>query len=196
MDKFSPDALEITGLTEEIIKTHGQPREKTLIEFEEFYNECVENGYVVVGHNILGFDGKFLTAEYKRIGKEFNVPHSAIDTGLIVKAAQLDLWPDDYESFRDFLLRVADIRARGIYWKLSGFCDEQFGLNDWLEDEEANTFVKQAHDAGADCLKVHLLLRRFKEYSNMISNGDVTIVEVDGAELFEELRQLCQSSCI
>jgi len=113
-----------------------------------------EQGMMIAGHNLYKFDIPFLQAEMARAGfTAFQFyQNEIVDTGMIVKAMQLGMLPDGDRVF-EYWRRVSDMRARGIYWKLDGYCTDRFQL-----DEKYEIDTTSAHDAGYDCWITHCLV--------------------------------------
>ncbi|MBI4121806.1 MAG: 3'-5' exonuclease [Parcubacteria group bacterium] len=58
-----PETVKIHGLTDEFIAKHGQPPQQVFMEFIHFIGSTT-----LVGHNIRGFDMKFLNRHLIQIG--------------------------------------------------------------------------------------------------------------------------------
>jgi DNA polymerase III epsilon subunit-like protein len=71
-DRASIDALRITGKTLADL-ARGDSREQVVAKMDRFFNEdgLTPNHRVIVGHNIISFDKKFLHALYESVSKEF-----------------------------------------------------------------------------------------------------------------------------
>jgi DNA polymerase III epsilon subunit-like protein len=113
----------------------------------------------VCGHNALFFDANFLHHTYSRLGMQSPIIGNIIDTGLIVKAAQLTdprTEVDFNTSLTEWLATVRSIRAR-VKWSLHEFCYNNFALHRFIPD-----FVFESkHTALTDCWTVYSMLKLF-----------------------------------
>jgi DNA polymerase III epsilon subunit-like protein len=109
---------------------------------------------MIVGHNMFNFDIPFLTATAQRFGLNLGFRQDEqLDTGLLVKAMQLRMYPGTDERLYNYYRRVGDLRA-GVKWSLDRYCIQRFGL-----DKKHDVDALKAHDAGYDCFLTHLLLK-------------------------------------
>lgn len=190
MSWFSPDALRVTGFKQEDFDKHAVPRDKGLTSFHKFYTGLLDEDYIICGQNLVRFDFQFLTAEFQRLGLDFVIPRSVIDTGIIVKAAQIEEFPEEGCSFTEYLNNVSNIYAKGIKWNLRPFCMTEFKLLEMLSEEQSQQLEKRAHDACFDTLAVYLLVKRFREYAAQVSDDNLMVDSRDPDILYNRLTEL------
>ncbi|MDE6355909.1 MAG: hypothetical protein K2L67_01565 [Clostridia bacterium] len=70
--KLSEEIINLTGITEEMVKDAPSYEEA----MPDFYKFCA--GSILVGHNVVGFDFKFVDYYWQRLG--YNFPRKLIDT--------------------------------------------------------------------------------------------------------------------
>jgi len=112
-----------------------------------------------VMHNGLQCDVPFLEAAFEEWLQDpfIFAPYEVFDTGAMVKAAQLELYPNKNETLRDYFLRVVRKRVSGVYWSLEGYCLEAFEL-----DKKYDLRREDLHTAGVDALMTHWLLEELR----------------------------------
>jgi hypothetical protein len=105
------------------------------------------------------FDAPFIEYEIFRSGREFKFePNSIIDTGMIVKGAQLGMYFNKHDTLRSFAARVCEVHATGVFWALDRHCWGTYRLG-----ERTGLRKEDAHDAGVDCLLTHHVLEAIRE---------------------------------
>lgn len=115
-------------------------------------------GDYLAGHNFINFDVPFLDQACQRHGISLDFDDfKIIDTGMIVKAAQIPTVWTDWEDSWEFYRRVGD-QAVMVKYALSEFCE-----NYWKLGERYNLDMREAHDAGFDCYLTSLVLRELVE---------------------------------
>ena len=72
------------------------------------------------------------------------------------KANKMGMLPVEGQSLYDFLVRVRETRARGVFWNLTLACQE-LGLV-----ERHNLDLAAAHDASADVLATHYVYQEMR----------------------------------
>lgn len=104
-----------------------------------------DNGWPIVGQNFVKFDVPFLTnaAQYHSIPFQFP-RQKLLDTGMLIKAARLGKRMGFNEACRDFYVRIAEIRAKGVYYAIEKFCFPYWNLEQYGFD------IHKAHGAGYD----------------------------------------------
>lgn len=115
----------------------------------------------IVGHNVAIFDTNMFDAHRARFLDLEPVDwrsDSIFDTGLFIKAAQLDRYPSPAEPLDKFFRAIAGVRARGVLWALDRYCVPTFDL-----DTRFGVDVAQCHDAGYDCKVNHYLFEALRE---------------------------------
>lgn len=153
---LSKKIVEITGL-QQVDLDRGEWPLEAIRRMHHAIVRARAAGIPIVGHNAFAFDSHWITAEIKYEQKSLFEwhPNDIIDTGLIVKAAQLGLVIEDEETLADYWHRVQGVRARGVYWSLDGFCVSRFGLDAMLDRAKL-------HDAGYDSWLTAMLFESFK----------------------------------
>ena len=113
----------------------------------------------ILGHNIRSFDLGHLGVacmKYPSLDKQMFeaafAPARIIDTGVIVKAAQMNRVFFPNETAVEFMEGIRNERIRSLRWSLA-YVVEQLGL----------TLTGNAHDALIDCLTLHNLITRIIE---------------------------------
>lgn len=110
----------------------------------------------LVGHNCVRFDLPFLRTEIAKYGFKLNEPGNVVDTGMLVKAAKLGLVPLQSEPAPiSFYRRVANIRAKGVYFSIEKLSAE-FGLVEAL-DFDASKAHGAVYDSWVSCQLLRLL---------------------------------------
>ncbi len=154
-----PEATKVHGITQERLDREGCDANWFVHEVTNIFSDWRRSGKMFGGHNLMAFDAPMYELESKIQNCPFKFgDNEIIDTGMIVKSAQLGMFMRDNESLRDFYIRVSEVRARGIYWSLDRHCYETFEL-------ERRTGIKkgQAHDAEIDCVLANGVLEALKE---------------------------------
>ena len=119
---ISKEAAEITKFNYDIYKKNAQPPEVVWKEFSKYY--CNED-YLIVGHNILGFDMPVVRNWARQIKKYYDWSSELkryVDTNLLYKAVKLNMQIDK-NNFLNFQFKVRSIRAR-IKTNLTTACQE------------------------------------------------------------------------
>lgn len=151
-------AANVHGITTERMNKEGIPASEFLPEVYNTFKVYQQAGLMIVGHNMVAFDAPLLEMELLRNGSPFKFgPDEIIDTGMLVKADRLGMYFNQNDSLRDFARRVAEVRARGVYWSLDRYCYDAFDLGRSGIKKDA------AHDAANDCALTHCLLETLRE---------------------------------
>lgn len=152
-----PGAFAVHGISYELLASEGVDPDEALRSVVDLFTTARGQGRMIVGHNAASFDAPMFERECALVGNPFRFDIDLfLDTGMIVKAAQLGVdYIPDRVSLKAWYRRIADIRAPGVLWNLDRFCTSNFGL------------VKQgsvkAHDAGGDCVLAHRLFEELKK---------------------------------
>lgn len=152
-----PEAMAIHGITPELIEEKGEPLTEVLPAMIEMLGQWKSMGTMLVGHNILNYDLPLLRQDAQACG--LNVEYGEndiIDTGMMVKAAQLGLRLEDRDTLGSFFRRVNGIRAKGVNWSLDKHCIAAYGLYKHAE-------TSKTHDAAGDCELSHHLFEALRE---------------------------------
>lgn len=148
--------LDLAGrdFVDEVV-TNGADRKQTFGFMSDFLREHEAKGWPICGHNMAIFDIPYFEYECRREGLSYTFPRTGlIDTGMLIKAAKLDLRILDREDPIDFFLRVGQVRARGVYYAIERFC-----VPYWKLDQRYGLDMDQAHSAGYDCYLTALILK-------------------------------------
>ena len=135
---------ELTGITDAKLAESGQDEEDAWFLFNNF----IEN-LPLVGHNSIAFDRLFLEEAAKRWRFDAPIASRYIDTAMMMKAKKLGETPKYYENHYRFCIRISEIRAKGVYYKLQLCCDE-LGLD---------TSHLTAHQSDSDYHMTNMLYR-------------------------------------
>jgi DNA polymerase III epsilon subunit-like protein len=153
-------ASDIHGITTERMLAEGTDSKEFLAEILQTLKMYEDAGYVLVGHNAVAFDAPLFEMEARRHNLDFRFhENSVIDTGALVKASQLRMYYEPSDTLRNFARRVAEVRAKGVFWSLDRYCYHMYKL------ERSGVSKEQAHDAGSDCLLTHFLFECLRELS-------------------------------
>ena len=146
-------------ITFERLRDEGQSPRKVLKFYRQLFEMIRDEGGLYVMHNGWQCDVKFLEAAFEEwINDPFVfAPHEVIDTGALVKAAQMHLRPKAEESMKDYFLRVVRAAAPGVLWSLDGFCLEAYGL-----DKKYELTREDIHAAGMDAYAACCLLKELR----------------------------------
>lgn len=109
-----------------------------------------------VTHNGWAFDYPVIGRAFERYSRRAFAPHHdrMWDTAMMVKAAQVGLFPRRGEALRPYLLRLHEARPNGRYNLPE--CVRMFDLGD------TGASVRHAHDAEYDSWLCHLVLERLR----------------------------------
>jgi DNA polymerase III epsilon subunit-like protein len=152
-------AVDVTGITAPMLMYRGEEPDVVYSRLHQLMTMCHENGIPVVGHNIANFDLPFLNAEFARYGFEPPVSiEGVVDTGMMVKAAQLGTAQADHESVAEFYRRVYNVRRKGLRWALDRHCVGAYGLQKYGVDP-----VNQHKSAAYDCFVTACLMKELDQ---------------------------------
>jgi DNA polymerase III epsilon subunit-like protein len=139
---------------------HGEPPMEVLADYLARIMTRVDEGFLVLGHNIAGFDSFMLEAHFRRfLAEPYQFPETCWDTGAMEKASQAGWLPGANEQPFPFSRRVIRKPAK-IKWSLERHSVPKYGLAD-----KHKLDMTRAHTAGFDCLATHCLLEAFREMS-------------------------------
>lgn len=153
---ISREATAVHGIDHNKLAREGVPPEEAIPAIIATMRAAADKGWMFLGHNISAFDRRIIERDSAKYGDGFVFgANSIIDTGMLVKASQMEDIPfDPRDTLQDFYGRIRDIRSR-IKWSLSGYCYDRFKLDRYGVSRD------EAHDAGVDCRLVHYLYREF-----------------------------------
>jgi len=156
--KIHPKAIAVHGITHEQMAIEGMDPKEAFVEVLATFEHYRRMGMMFVGHNMIAFDAKLFENEARRYGSDFTFGDNEIlDTGAIVKGAQMGNYFDPRHSIREWAYKVLAVKARGVFWSLDRYCFGEFKLAEYGLNKDA------AHDAGYDCKLTHYVLCRLKE---------------------------------
>lgn len=141
--KVSKGAARVTGFTKSKYDKFKKDPKKPLDDFEKYlYNP----DYIIVGHNILGFDVYIHNIHRKLCGKssDFSYINRIVDTNCIAKAIKAGIKFEEGDDLLSWQYRLLNHRAKGIKTNLKQMCTEydinfdSSKLHDALYDIEVN----------------------------------------------------------
>jgi DNA polymerase III epsilon subunit-like protein len=113
----------------------------------------------ICGHNVFAFDANFLHHTFARMGIQSPVIPSMLDTGLIVKAAQVHddrIAYNEHTELLDWIREVKNLRA-SVKWALEKFCGPTFNLKARMPKH----VLDMPHSALTDAWSVLTLMQMF-----------------------------------
>lgn len=146
---------------EENLKTKGKDPGGIIEVLYKYFKEQQDNHGYFLTHNGINYDTLILQSHFARVlGKQFEFdPKYVIDTGLLEKARQTNIWIGDNEHLASFYARILDKYSRSK-WSLTDHCIPKYRLH-----EMHNLDLSKAHNAGFDCTATHLLFEEFRQQS-------------------------------
>jgi DNA polymerase III epsilon subunit-like protein len=140
------------------IKDKGMEYTKVLKVAEDMFRSYVADGYHLVGHNFVKFDIPFFEAASAAQGASYKFDTELlVDTGILIKAAQIPSKILDRETPRQFYRRVGERPAR-IKYAIDRFC-----LPYWYMEDRFSIDADKAHDGGYDCFITDLVMKEMIE---------------------------------
>jgi len=146
--------------TPEMLMERGIPAPQAVEHIYEFFQETLNRGEMVMGHNIITFDRPLVDAMFSRFhgGRKIQWPDNCMyDTGLTEKASRQNRVPWINDSLFSWARRAAS-PPWNVRWSLDKVCipkyrlQERFGLNPEL-----------THTAAFDCLATHCLFDTYRD---------------------------------
>lgn len=154
-----PDAAKINGLSHEKI-AGGHPPHLLAPVLADVIEDFVSNRLMIAGHNVQAYDMRIVKRLCTGIQRELRAgTNMVLDTGMLVKAAQIGMKPGISESLEAFYDRVAQL-PRTIKWSLDRYCYSAFQLHRFLPKDKM-------HDAAADCIASHLVLEELRKLGGL-----------------------------
>lgn len=155
----SDGAFKVHGITADKCNRDGLPRRLACLHLAETLSSWFKKGGALVGHNAARFDLPFISNVMTREKVDFDFHDFAVvDTGCLVKAIQINTFPQTRETPRAYWRRISNIRAKGVFWALAKYCIPTFGL-----EKRAEEAGLDAHDALADCIMTSWVLEDLKK---------------------------------
>lgn len=139
-----PEATRIHGITRAMTQRGMKPFDSC----QRLLDKMAESS-ICAGHNIHGFDVRFLVAECERHCLPMPDAEHFIDTAAYFKGAQLGLFRSAEETDREYAWRVLSVPAAGVRYNLR-HCLHELGI-------EMDS--SQLHDASVDCIATHHVLQ-------------------------------------
>lgn len=131
---------------------HAMPPEEVFEVVRSVFNDWTW----LAGHNCVRFDVPFLRTEMSKYGFKLNDPTNVVDTAMLVKAAKLGQTPLSSDQVpTQFYRRVANIRAKGVYFSIKNLSDE-YKLVDALDFDEEKAHGAM-YDSWVSCQLLRLL---------------------------------------
>ena len=162
----NPCALEVNGLTWDVRSRSGIDPRQGYEMFHRLFSDWRDRGGLFVAHKG-EFDLGMLRADFlDYLGIEFDLgQNQLLDTGALVKGAQMGVRPMAGEPVRSFCRRVVNAFAPGVKWSLDKYCFEAFNLARFGLDKAL------AHGAPYDCQITHYLMRAIDEMIHEIGDA-------------------------
>lgn len=150
-------ASDVHGITLDKIEHEGIEPKYYIPQVVDIFMDWRSKGRMFAGHNLMAFDAPLIERETAGVGIPFKFgDNEIIDTGMLVKAAQLGMYMRPEETLRSFWVRVSQVIAKGIYWSLDRHCYTAYNLTKY------GLSLDKAHDAEADCRLSHFLLEELR----------------------------------
>lgn len=153
----------------------GKDPIKVLEQYLKMFESMEANNEVLVAHNGWRFDIEFFQAafhNYLRIPFAFK-PELVYDSGICEKASQLSDYDDPLplqgETMQQFAWRIGELRRKGVFWALDGYCADKYGL--W---EKTGLDPNDAHAAGVDTLLLHALVEEHRKLASVTDRIDMS----------------------
>jgi DNA polymerase III epsilon subunit-like protein len=159
------EALKVTGITDDILQAQGEQPDSLYARLIRLLRLYRSSRCMFVGHNVVSFDGPFMSREFGRMGIDFTFkPDEFIDTGCMFKAAQMGALIGPHEKLSDYFERVRNTRSY-VKWRL------EFAIATYEINKKHDLDLNKAHDASFDCYLTHLLLEEFRA---LMSEGEAS----------------------
>jgi hypothetical protein len=142
------------------LRNEGVPVLEGLYEYSRVLYEQIAADEMIMGHAFTRFDRRMLDTHTSRYLQGYLLPwreSTILDTGLLEKAAQLNLPPHNDESISQWMSRLQYIGSK-VKWSLDGHCVPKYGLV-----ARHSLDMRFAHSCGFDCRMVHHLVETYRE---------------------------------
>jgi len=119
----SKGAARVTGFTMQKYDKLKSDPQKALDEFEKY---LYDPEYIIIGHNILGFDVYIHNIHRSLCGKrpDYSYINRALDTNCIARAIKSNIKFEDGDDFLSWQYRLLHHRTRGVKTNLKQMCLE------------------------------------------------------------------------
>ena len=146
--KVSDDAARITNFSKSKYEKEKKDATKCLDLFEKY---LYDEEYIVVGHNILGFDIFMHNIHRKLCGRhsDYSYLNRVIDTNCVARAIKNDIFYNKSSSLISWQYKLLNYRKKGVKTNLKQLCKDysiEFDdkkLHDALYDVEKTSDVLQ-----------------------------------------------------
>lgn len=166
---ISDTIINLTKITNEMLDKGGKDPEKVWKEFALYIQNLP-----LIGHNSIGFDRLFLEEAAKKYNLAIPATYRYIDTAMLYKGRKAEISQMWYESHFAYCKRVSEVRAPGIYFKLT-LCCQEFGID---------ISTLQAHRAASDIEMTN------RVYQKLLANVPIQTKQPSVAELKERVLQM------
>ena len=148
----SPEAAKITGFS---IAKYKSRAEDPKTVFDKFWKDISEEGTIICGHNILGFDVYILNTLMKLIGKknDWSYITSCIDTLALSRAYRIGLTSPDCDLL-SWQYKLINFRKRGLK-SSQGAMLKEFNI-----DFDKNRLHDALYDIEMNFLLFHELIKK------------------------------------
>jgi DNA polymerase III epsilon subunit-like protein len=121
--KVSKDAARITGFSLNKYDKLKQDARKVLSDFE---NLIYDEEYLVIGHNVLGFDVYIHNLYRKLLNKnsDYSYINRVIDTNCLAKAKKTDIHFSNNDSLIEWQYKLLHYRKKGLKTNLKQLCKD------------------------------------------------------------------------
>lgn len=155
------EALAVTGITDEMLQKDGREPKEIIPKILDLVQLYRDSRCMFIGHNFISFDAHFMHHDFGRDGFDcvFNIDE-CVDTGVMVKAAQMGVSPGPFETLSKFQARIRATRKR-VKWNLT-FSAEILELEKMYSID-----MSSAHDAGFDCKVTHLVFEELRRRAGL-----------------------------
>lgn len=146
-----------------VLEKSGDDPLFVLTECSNILFNAMCKGQHILMHNGLAFDVGMLCHHFRRfLNTNFTFSSDAvIDTGILTKAAQLDISPEVGETPAEFGRRVRFTPGDGVTWSLDRYC-----VPTLLLDKAVGVVPAMMHDAGYDAYVTHLVFEKYRNFRN------------------------------
>lgn len=152
----------------ERVVNEGVDPEHTLRDYIKWFHEVNNDHRFLLMHNGYHFDCKMFDGQVRSCLDDHQTllpvfrDDNIFDTGALLKAAQLPMFPEANDTLESFCRRVCNVRRKGVRWSLNEYAVPLFGLS-----AKHKLSSELAHDAGFDAYVCHLLFEELRERASL-----------------------------
>ena len=145
----SPDAARITGFKQ---SKYDKLKKDPLVCLNKFENYLYDKDYLVVGHNILGFDVYMHNIHRNLCGKssDYSYLNRLLDTNCLARGIKNEVYQTKDDSLISYQYKLLNLRTKGIKTSLKQLC----------KDYKIEFDDSKLHDALYDVEKTHSVLQK------------------------------------